>query len=130
MSPGRLWTVSGIAGVVGVACYILAIAVPWPETQWGTSAALLVVCAWPILSIVYSYGLYSYVADERDGAINRLGFVFAVAAFATVLAMIVVQLAVGAGSARSPAGSTRRPPRRCGAGCGWSISGSTWRGTC
>jgi hypothetical protein len=96
--PDRgLWIRSGVAGVAGVACYILAIAVPWPETQWGTSTALLVVCAWPILSIVYSYGLCSYIAAERDSAANRLGFVFAVAAFATVLAMIVVQLAVGAG---------------------------------
>jgi hypothetical protein len=83
--------------VVAVACYILAIAVPWPETQLGTSTALVVVSAWPILSIVYSYGLYSFVAAEREGAANRLAFVFAVAAFSTVLGMIVVQLAVGAG---------------------------------
>ena len=96
--PNRtLWVGSGIAGVVAVACYILAIALPWPETQLGTSTSLLVVSAWPILSIVYSYGLYSFVAAERDSTANRLSFVFAVAAFATVLAMIIVQLAVGAG---------------------------------
>jgi hypothetical protein len=83
--------------VVGVACYILAIVVPWPETQLGTSASLVVVSAWPILSIVYSYGLHSYIAAERESAANRLAFVFAVVAFATVLGMIVVQLAVGAG---------------------------------
>jgi hypothetical protein len=93
----NLWIGSGIAGVVGVACYILAIVVPWPETQLGTSASLVVVSAWPILSIVYSYGLYSFVAAERESAANRLAFVFAVVAFATVLGMIVVQLAVGAG---------------------------------
>lgn len=80
-----------------MACYILAIVVPWPETQLGTSASLVVVSAWPILSIVYSYGLYSFVAAERESAANRLAFVFAVVAFATVLGMIVVQLAVGAG---------------------------------
>jgi hypothetical protein len=80
-----------------VACYVLAIAVPWPETQLGTSASLIVVGAWPILSIVYSYGLYSFIAAERESAANRLAFVFAVVAFATVLGMIVVQLAVGAG---------------------------------
>jgi hypothetical protein len=97
MPDRSLWMGSGIAGVAGVACYIAAIAVPWPETQWGTATVLLVVSAWPILSIVYSYGLCSYIAAERDGAANRLGFVFAVAAFATLLAMIVVQLAVGAG---------------------------------
>jgi len=97
MPQPRLWAQSGIAGVLAVACYILAIALPWPETQLGTSSALIVVGAWPILSIVYSYGLYSYVAAERESAANRLAFVFSVVAFTTVLAMIVVQLAVGAG---------------------------------
>lgn len=92
----RLWVGSGIAGVLAVASYILAIALPWPETQLGTSGALVLVSAWPILSIVYSYGLYSFVGAEREGTANRLAFVFAVAAFTTVLAMIVVQLAVGA----------------------------------
>ncbi len=75
----------------------LPFAVPWPETQLGTSTALVFVSAWPILSIVYSYGLYSFVAAERECAANRLAFVFAVTAFSTVLGMIVVQLAVGAG---------------------------------
>jgi hypothetical protein len=92
-----LWVGSGIAGVVGVSCYILAVALPWPETQVGTSTALVVVSAWPILSVIYSYGLYSYVAAERESTANRLAFVFAVTAFTTVLGMIVVQLAVGAG---------------------------------
>jgi hypothetical protein len=83
--------------VGAVVCYILAITLPWPETQLGTSSALLVVSAWPILSIIYCHGLYSFVAAERESTANRLGFVFAVTAFTTVLAMIVVQLAVGAG---------------------------------
>jgi hypothetical protein len=83
--------------VVAVVCYILGIALPWPETQLGTSIALVVVSAWPILSIVYSYGLYSFVAAERESTANRLAFVVAVTAFTTVLGMIVVQLAVGAG---------------------------------
>jgi hypothetical protein len=93
---GDLWLLGGISGVVAVVCYIAAIAVPWPETPLGTSAALLVVGAWPILSIVYSYALYGFVAAERDGAANRLALIFSVVAFTTVLAMIVVQLAVGA----------------------------------
>lgn len=83
--------------MVAVACYILAIALPWPETQLGTSTALVVVSAWPILSIIYSYGLYSFVAAEHESTANRLAFVFAVTAFTTVLGMIVVQLAVCAG---------------------------------
>lgn len=97
MANRRLWVGSGIAGMLSVACYIVAIAIPWPETQLGVSVALVVASAWPILSIVYSYGLYTYVAAEREGTANRLSFVFAVTAFTTVLAMIVVQLAVGAG---------------------------------
>lgn len=38
-----------------------------------------------------------FVAAEKDGTANRLGFVFAVAAFTMMLGMIIVQLAVGAG---------------------------------
>jgi hypothetical protein len=96
--PNRdLWVGSGIAGILAVACYVLAITLPWPPTQIGTSGALLVVSAWPILSIVYSYGLFTFIGAERDSTANRLAFVFAVTAFTTVLAMIVVQLAVGAG---------------------------------
>jgi hypothetical protein len=89
--------VSGFSGVLGIICYILAIALPWPETQVGISAALLIVSAWPILSIIYSYGLYSFIAAECQSASNRLALVFAIAAFTTVLAMIIVQLAIGAG---------------------------------
>ena len=104
MPNRRLWVWSGIAGMLAVASYILAITLPWPVTQLGTSAAVVVVSGWPILSIVYSYGLYSFIAAERESTANRLAFVFAVAAFATVLAMIVVQLAVGAGIAEVTGG--------------------------
>lgn len=97
MSNRNLWVASGIAGVLAVVSYILAITLPWPETRLGTSTALVVVTAWPILSIVYSYGLYSFIAAERESIANRLAFLFAVAGFTTVLAMIVVQLAIGAG---------------------------------
>jgi hypothetical protein len=87
----------GIAGVTGTLCYVLAAVVSWPESRAATSALLLVVSAWPILSIIYSYALYTFVAAEHESAANRLAFVFAALAFATVLGMIVVQLAVGAG---------------------------------
>jgi hypothetical protein len=104
MAERRLWVGSGVAGVAAVACYILAVLVPWPETQVGTSVSLLVVSAWPILSIVYSFGLHSFVAAERESAANRLALLFAVIAFSTVLGMIVVQLAVGAGIGEITAG--------------------------
>jgi hypothetical protein len=97
MRNPALWLGGGIAGMASIVCYLLAIAVPWPETQTGTSTGLLVAAAFPILGIVYAYGLCSFVAAERDGAANRLGFIFAAAGFSTLLAMLVVQLAVGAG---------------------------------
>jgi hypothetical protein len=115
MADRTLWVRGGVAGVVSVVCYVLAITLPWPETRIGTTASLLVVSAWPILSVVYSYALYHFIAAERDSAVNSLGFVFAVAGFATVLAMIVVQLAVGAGMAEITAGldeETARALRR------------------
>ncbi len=84
----------GIAGIASLAGYLLAVALPWPETQTGRSLSLLVVSGFPIFGIVYSYGLWSFIAEERESTANRLGFVFAVAAFATLLAMLVVQVAV------------------------------------
>jgi len=93
----NLWIGSGIAGIVAVLCYIFAITFPWPKTQLGVSAALLIVSAWPILSIIYSYGLFTFVAAERDSVANRLAFIFTVVAFTVVLAMVVVQLTIGAG---------------------------------
>lgn len=92
-----LWVKSGLAGIAAVSCYLLAILVPWPDGQVGTSVSLLVISAFPILGIVFGYGIHSVVAAEKDSAANRLGFVFAAAAFATLLAMIFAQQAVGAG---------------------------------
>lgn len=40
---------------------------------------------------------HSFVGAERESTANRLGLVFAITGFTTVLAMLVVQLAVGAG---------------------------------
>jgi hypothetical protein len=89
--------IGGIAGIVSVCCYFLAVLIPWPETQAGTSVSLLVVSGFPLLGIVFSYGLYSFVAEESEGTANRLAFVFAAAAFTTLLGMIIAQQAVGAG---------------------------------
>jgi hypothetical protein len=111
MQQRALWIWGGIAGMAAVACFILAIAVPWPDTRLGAAAALLVISAWPILSVVYSYALYSFVAAERDAAANRLALLFAVVAFATVLTMIVVQLAVGAGIAEITRGLDEQAAR-------------------
>lgn len=87
----------GIAGIASVSCYLLAILIPWPETQLGTSVSLVVVSGFPLLGIVFSYGLYSFVAEESEGTANRLAFVFAAAAFTTLLGMLFAQVAVGTG---------------------------------
>jgi hypothetical protein len=92
-----VWVKSGLAGIAGVGCYFLAVLIPWPENQVGTSAGLLVISGFPILGIVFSYGIHNAVAAEKESTANRLGFVFAVAAFAMLLGMIIAQLAVGAG---------------------------------
>ncbi len=97
MSNRRLWLSGGVAGIFGICCYVVAVAVPWPETQLGTSTSLAVISVWPLLSIFYWYALTSYVAVGRESVAGRLGLVFAVAAFSTLLAMVVVQLAVGSG---------------------------------
>ncbi len=97
MEDRRAWVKSGLAGIVGVGCYFLAVLIPWPDNQFGSSAGLLVISGFPILGIVFSYGIHSAVAAEKEGTANRLGFVFAVAAFAMLLGMIIAQLAVGAG---------------------------------
>lgn len=97
MSNRRLWVGSGVAGVAGIVCYFLAIMVSWPENQIGTSTGLLVVSAFAILGVVFSYGIHGALSVGEDSAANQLGFVFAVAAFATLLGMLLAQLAVGAG---------------------------------
>lgn len=52
---------------------------------------------WPILSIAYSYALYSLIAVERQGFANRFGFLMAVAAFVILAKMLLVQSAVRMG---------------------------------
>jgi hypothetical protein len=99
MRNPSLWLYGGIAGAASIVCYIVAVAVPWPENQFGTSGSMIAISGFPMLGIVYSYALYHFVAADRDSVANRLGFVFAVTAFATLLAMLFVQLAVVAGIA-------------------------------
>ncbi len=94
MQNPRLWFYGGIAGTASICCYIAAITVNWPETQAGVSVSLVVVSLFPILGIMASYALYSLVAAERESAANTFGLIFFIAAFTTLLAMLIVQLAV------------------------------------
>jgi hypothetical protein len=87
----------GIAGIACGGCYLLAILIPWPETQLGMAVSLVVLSGFPLLGIVFSYWLCNFVAEESENAANRLAFVFAVAGFVMLLGMLFAQLAVGAG---------------------------------
>lgn len=104
MKDAKLWYGGGIAGVLSVGAYFAAIFFPWPETQLGTSAAVAAVSAFPILGIVSVYALGSFIAAEREGAANRIAFPFAVAGFSTLLAMLLVQVAVNSGMAEMARG--------------------------
>lgn len=97
MHNRTLWIAGGAAGILGVLCYVVAVLVPFGDDQFGTSATLLLLSGWSIFGIIYAYAFRHFVAAERPGAANDLYFVFAIAAFTMVLAMIFVQLAVVAG---------------------------------
>jgi hypothetical protein len=43
MRNPSLWLYGGIAGAASIVCYIVAVAVPWPENQFGTSGSLMAV---------------------------------------------------------------------------------------
>ena len=94
MRNTNLWLGGGVAGVVCVCCYIAAIAVDWPDTQLGVSLSLVLASGFPILGIMASYALYGFIAAERESAANTLGLLFFIVAFTTLLAMLIVQLAV------------------------------------
>lgn len=101
MTDHRVHTLAAAAGVSGVAgtlCYVAAIFLPM-----GERVAYAVVMAWPVLSIVFAYGLFRLLEAERESAANRLAFLFACLAFATLAAMISVQMAVRMGIAEEAA---------------------------
>lgn len=104
MNNPRLWYYGGIAGALSVGAYFAAIFFPWPEIQLGTSAAVAAVSLFPILGIVACYALCSFIAAEREAAANRIAFVFAIAGFSTLLAMLLVQIAVNSGMAEMARG--------------------------
>lgn len=97
MEKPRLWFAGGIAGALSICCYIGAIVYSWPDTQLGTSLSVVVVSAFPILGMISCYAICSFIAAEREGATNRIAFVFAIAGFTTLLAMLLVQMAVVSG---------------------------------
>jgi len=91
----------GLCGLAGTLCYLAGVFLPLPaRIGYG------VVILWPVLSVVFSYALRRVIGAARDGACNQLAFVFACLAFATVAAMVSVQLAVRMGIAEHAAASS------------------------
>lgn len=93
-SIARTAVAGGLCGAAGTLCYLAAAFVPMPDNLSYAAA----MC-WPVLSIVFSWAIRETIASSRDGAANRLAFVFGCIAFATVASMISIQLAVRQGIA-------------------------------
>jgi hypothetical protein len=93
--------VGGLCGVLAVLLYLSSqifgdvlhefpvrasraeiVAMWWLATLWGP------------LGIVMMYAFYRLLAQERDGAVNRVAFIYGVIAFTLVVLMIMVQAAV------------------------------------
>ena len=105
----------GIAGIVGTVLYVLVSFLPFHQ-----NVLYFMAMAWPILSIVFVYALYQYIAYKHQSMANQLAFVFAVLGFTIVACMISVQLAVNFGLTEQMAvapdneeflGTLRRPLR-------------------
>jgi hypothetical protein len=88
-------TIGGICGIAGTACYLAAAFIELPDRLTFAVAML-----WPILSLVFAYGLYRWIGSERRSILNDVGFLFAAIAFTLVAAMLSIQLAVGTGAER------------------------------
>lgn len=95
----RLLVAGGLCGLVSVVLYILP-AIIGPTEYYGFPAkapqAMTIAYFWALalmgpLGIVNSYALYRLLAWERQGAANRLGFLFSVAAFGIVTEMVMIQ---------------------------------------
>ena len=79
----------GICGIIGTLFYVLANFLPFHQ-----NILYAIVMAWPILSIIFIYSIYSFVAVEHQTTANRLAFIFGTLGFTIVACMISVQLAV------------------------------------
>ncbi len=90
----QLFIFSGIAGVIATASYILIVSVCLPDA-WAYFLAML----WPILSVVFGFGVYKYIALNKQTVSNQLSFLFCCIAFILVSIMLSVQMGVRVGMA-------------------------------
>lgn len=88
----KFFATGGICGIAGVVCYILAISLPVAAIY-----SFILALAWPILSIVFAFALYKFVARNHQSIYNQLAFIFVTLAFVMVSIMISIQVVVKTG---------------------------------
>jgi hypothetical protein len=80
----------GLAGVATGIAYFGAQAIPWDHdlpvqlARWESVLGFWTILAVAPFAIVFAFALYRLIGWERDGALNQLGFVFAVVAFSVL----------------------------------------------
>ena len=84
----RLLTLGGLSGVAaGLLFFVAQAAIPWDHDlplelpRWEAVLGFWMILAMAPFAIGFAYALSRLIACERDGALNQLGFVFAVVAF-------------------------------------------------
>lgn len=86
---GGVFILGGICGIAGTLSYVLSNLVPLNHIPF-----YVFVMAWPVLSIIFIFSLYSYISLEHKTVSNQLSFIFGCLAFTLMACMISVQLAV------------------------------------
>lgn len=96
----QLLAIGGACGVASFVLYVLLITLSLSDapSQYELSRTFLLAATFPVLGIIFSYALYTLIALERQGAANRLAFLFSVAALTIVAMMFAIQLAVRFGA--------------------------------
>lgn len=84
----RLLILGGLSGVAaGLLFFVAQAAIPWDHDlplglpRWEAALGFWMILAMAPFAIAFAYALSRLIAWERDGALNQLGFVFAVVAF-------------------------------------------------
>ena len=89
LQKSNIFIIGGVCGIIGTIFYVLA-----GFLSLNQIILYVLAMAWPILSIIFVYSIYKYVALEHQTTANQLSFIFATLGFTVVTCMISVQLAV------------------------------------
>jgi hypothetical protein len=87
-SQRRLLILGGLSGVAaGLLFFVAQAAITWDHDlplelpRWEAVLGFWMILAIAPFAMAFAYALSRLIASERDGALNQLGFVFAVVAF-------------------------------------------------